>query len=228
MGKVTSFTPEEIRILEAKPSDLLREKIEATGSEEALAAFDQLAGMFKACHDNLGVWITYVMDGLYKQSPDALDKAMYDYLKPIWSKMTEGYWDLPFKDRVVMCVNGAKMSHNVGVIIDGEDDQKLTFHMNPCGSGQCLYESGIYDGPNGLAKCSPHRMTGGMDNFPVYCVHAPLGDICAIESGGAPNWVMDYADPVASCACKYIVYKRKEDIPEEYYTRVGMKKPEYK
>lgn len=222
MGKVYSFTEEEVRLLEAKPSDLLREAVEATGNQAAVDAFDQLAGMFKAVHDNLGNWITYVMAGLYKENPDALYQSMYDYLKPIWTMMTEHYWELPFKERVKMCVNGAKMSHNVGIVIDGEDDEKLTFHMEPCGSGQCIYESGIYDK---LGYCSPHVMTGNMDHFPVYCVHAPIGDICAIEASGAMNWVMDYADPVASCACKYIVYKRKEDIPEIYYTRVGKTKP---
>ncbi|NLO27116.1 MAG: hypothetical protein GX113_02890 [Actinobacteria bacterium] len=46
----------------------------------------------------------------------------------------------------------------------------------------------------------PHRITWGMEDFPIYCVHCP---------------VMEALD----------VYKDPNDIPEEFYTRRGKKKP---
>lgn len=227
MGKVYSFTEEEIKKLEMKPSDIWREKIEACNNEEALNAFDAFAAMFTQVHDTLGRWITYVMSALYKEAgEEATEKAMIDFLQPTWKMMSEHFWDMDFKERVIFSVNAAKNSHDVPVVFDGEDDEKIVFHMEPCGSGQKLREEGLYEEPKNLALCKAHRMTANIGEFPVYCVHAPLGDLCAIKASGHPAWVMDFANPVASCACKYIVYKRKEDIPEFYYTRLGLKKPE--
>lgn len=227
MQRVYSLTEEEVKILEMKPSDILKERIAKCGDPDALTAFDEYAAMFTRVHDNLGNWITYMMSALYKKAgPEAVDEAMVAFLKPSWSAMMNGYWDMDFSDRVKFCVNAAKNSHDVGVVFDGEDDEKITFHMEPCGSGQKIREAGLYEEPANLALCSAHRMTAGLNDFPAYCVHAPLGDVCAIDACGYPAWVMEFADPVASCACKYIVYKHKEDIPESYYTRIGLKKPE--
>lgn len=67
MGKVTTFTPEEIAELEKKPSEVAREKIAATGSKEALEAFDQIVGMFNGVHDGYLMQCNAAVSGLYKE-----------------------------------------------------------------------------------------------------------------------------------------------------------------
>ena len=45
-----------------------------------------------------------------------------------------------------------------------------------------------------------------------------------MEWGGHPLWVTGY-DPDHARPCFWHFYKRAEDIPESYYTRVGRRKP---
>ncbi len=226
-GKIYSLSEEEVRILSMKPSDVLKERIAAGGAnEDALAAFTQMQTMFKNVHDFLDLWAATFMSSTYKLGGSkALAETMYKVMWGPWSKKMENYWNMSFHDQVIMSVNGGRMSHDVGVVFDYEDDEKLAFHMEPCGSGQMLREMGVYEGPEGLAMCCADECTCGIGDFPCYCVHAPVGEQCAIDKCGYPQWVMEYADPVASKACQYICYKRKEDIPEKYWTRIGRKKP---
>ena len=62
---------------------------------------------------------------------------------------------------------------NPGAFTITEDDEKFTFAMNPCGSGQRLWRNGAYEGPNGfgvtaeahnLAMAFPCDVTGS-----AYC-----------------------------------------------------------
>ncbi len=45
-----------------------------------------------------------------------------------------------------------------------------------------------------------------------------------MEWGGHPLWVTGY-DPDAAKPCYWYVYKRAEEIPEDYHTRQGFSKP---
>ena len=51
-----------------------------------------------------------------------------------------------------------------------------------------------------------------------------MNEIMPMEFGGHPLWVTDF-DPDASRPCQWQFYKRADDIPETYYTRVGRSKP---
>ncbi|MCP4714778.1 MAG: hypothetical protein GY868_06635 [Deltaproteobacteria bacterium] len=65
-----------------------------------------------------------------------------------------------------------------------------------------------------------------MTNFPIYCTHAPMLEILSMESIGYPMAVIQPADKVATESCRYCVYKKTADIPEEVYQRVGKQKPD--
>jgi len=52
-----------------------------------------------------------------------------------------------------------------------EDEEKLTFTMNPCGSGQRLWRNGRY-GPDGWGVTDEaHDWSYGRKGFPLYCTH---------------------------------------------------------
>src|SRR5436189_211443 len=53
-----------------------------------------------------------------------------------------------------------------------EDDEKITFRMNPCGSGQRLWRMGRYEGENAHAVMEgEHDWAYGRKGFPIYCTH---------------------------------------------------------
>ncbi len=107
-----------------------------------------------------------------------------------------------------------------------EDDEKFTFYLQPCASGQRLWKKGIYDpGGGGRLSQNPYPWTYNRKGFPYYCIHcAFLNEILPLESGyGALLWPVDpITGPDDTCA--WHVYKDPDDIPEPYYQRLGAEK----
>ncbi len=105
-----------------------------------------------------------------------------------------------------------------------EDDEKFTFYLHPCASGQRLWKKGRYEpGCGGRLSTQPRPWTFNRNNFPYYCIHcAFLNEILPFESGyGALLWPVDpIKDPDDTCA--WHVYKNPDDIPEHYYKRLGV------
>lgn len=226
MGKITTFTPEEIRELEARPSDLIREKIAATGSEEALVAFDGFVETFMGVHDGYLTQCHYAETGLYKEAgPDKYLEYMYPYFYNSNKPFLEGYWDLPFKERAIIAINAPRVFHNCKMKILGEDDKKLWFIMEECGAGQKLWDNGLYKPECGGALCSAHAITSGCDNFPVYCTHAPIAERVANDLDTLYIYQQDYPEQTGPCSCVFNVYKNIEDVPDSYFERIGRKRP---
>lgn len=224
MGKVTTLTPEEIRELEMAPSEVIREKIAALGNEEAVKAFDEFVGMFNGVHDGYLMQANAAECALFKEV--GADKYL-EYMKPFFfnanAPMLEGYWDKPFKERVIQAINAPRTYHNCRMKILGEDDKKLWFVMDPCGAGQKLWEMGQCEGG---CIADPHAITANGKNFPVYCTHAPIAELVCSDLNTCYIYQQDYPEQVGPCSCVFNVYKHKEDIPDSYFDRIGKKRPE--
>lgn len=225
MSNITTFTQEELAYFAKKPSDHLHDMIAATGNETILAAFDQYASMRSNVDIGARTWLTSAMSELYRQAgPEPTQKALMDFFGPLYTNAAE-FWEMNFHDRAAYAINNIRESLDSAVIVVDEDEEKLRFRMNPCETGQKLCAMGVYEGENGFAKCSAHLITGGREDFPVYCTHNPIMDLACIEACGYPNAVTEYPENMCSCSCTYVVYKDKDAIPEEYYTRINKMKP---
>ena len=226
MGKITSLTPEEIRELETTPSDVVRQKIEATGSQEALEAFDEFVALFNMVHDAYLMQANAAESALHKEvGSDKYMEYMYPFFVNGNKGMIEGYWDKPFKERLLFAINATRTFHNCKMKILGEDDKKVWYAMEPCGAGQKLWDAGLCQKGCGLID-DPHPITAGGKNFPVYCTHAPLAELVASEMNTAYIYQQDYPEQVGPCSCIFNVYKNIEDIPQSYFDRIGKKRPE--
>ena len=62
-----------------------------------------------------------------------------------------------------------------------EDDEKLTFTMNPCGSGQRLWRLGRYGEDGWGVTDEAHDWSYGREGFPLYCTH------CAFMNEALPD-----------------------------------------
>ena len=80
---------------------------------------------------------------------------------------------------------------NPGAFEIDEDDEKLTFTMNPCGSGQRLWRNRRY-GPDGWGVTDEaHGWSYGREDFPLYCTH------CAFMNETLPiRWIGHPVYPV--------------------------------
>jgi hypothetical protein len=64
-----------------------------------------------------------------------------------------------------------------------------------------------------------------MKDFPIYCVHCPVMEGLQMENTGNVGAVHIITEPISHGSCQFVFYKNPSDIPEEFYTRIGKKKP---
>jgi len=107
-----------------------------------------------------------------------------------------------------------------------EDDEKLTFTMNPCGSGQRLWRNRRY-GPEGWGVTdAAHPWSYEREGFPLYCTHcAFMNETLPIRWIGHPVYPSDPPEDFDRDPCTWYWYKDPADIPARHWERYGMSKP---
>lgn len=104
-----------------------------------------------------------------------------------------------------------------------EDDEKVTFTLDPCGSGGRMWRKGLCDSPSGLGVTSrAYPWSFGIEGLPLYCVHcAFLNELVPFRQIGSMTWPVD---PPGSPdeVCRWHVYKDREAVPADYFRRVGL------
>ena len=103
-----------------------------------------------------------------------------------------------------------------------EDEEKLTFLCPVCPSGGRLLREGPGDAH---VIRGPRWLTWGRDELPVYCAHEPIMERASIEREGVPLFLVDPSDDLGRTPCRTYLYKDPADIPERFYTRLGLTKP---
>jgi hypothetical protein len=113
-----------------------------------------------------------------------------------------------------------------GAFTIDEDDEKFTFRMNPCGSGQRLWRMGKYEGPDGYGTTEEaHDWSYGRKNFPLYCTHCTfMNELLPIRWYGAPLYPSDPPKDFDHDPCTWYWYKDPGDIPERHWSRYGLEK----
>jgi len=110
-----------------------------------------------------------------------------------------------------------------------EDEEKLTFLCDVCPSGGRLLQAGHYEGPDAALVVEGARpLTYERDSLPVYCCHEPIMEKASIERTGVPLFIVDPSENLGSEPCKTYLYKDPDEIPERFYTRLGLQKPSSK
>ncbi len=114
-----------------------------------------------------------------------------------------------------------------------EDPEKYQLIMDPCGYAGLHRRRDIKKNfPNSqflgdLGSCQKaYPWTWAMQGVNYRCLRCcMMNEILPIEWGGYPLWITDYRVD-SNEPCRWLIYKKQESIPEEYFTRVGKKKPD--
>ena len=132
---------------------------------------------------------------------------------------------LPFKDKVEKLIFFTRL-HLLPFSVS-EDDEKMTFMPDPCPSGARLIQQGHYQSPrNAALVVEQGPLTYQQKDFPIYCCHEPAMEISSLKATGVPVFIVDPSDQLGVTPCKVYVYKRVSEIPEAYFTRLGLRRPE--
>ncbi len=106
-----------------------------------------------------------------------------------------------------------------------EDEKSYRLVFNTCGSGGAMRQrmcSIDAQKKYQLPKASP--VTWGRENeVPFYCSHCAKNELKYIDMIGYPVAVTEF-DPDPHKPCGWTIYKNPHDIPESYFTRLGLKK----
>jgi hypothetical protein len=223
MNKKRLFSDKELVEMGRRTLDVLIEAIDDGDKEKAKELAQRMYKEFNYLHDGYFTWVTGLQTYIYeKLGVDAVEEAEWQ-AHTIESKIAfipSGETD--FAARIKNMVGGLR-GHLQPIEIK-EDDEKVTVTMKPCGSGKRLIQKGGYE--VGLSRVrEPHRITWGMKDFPLYCVHCPVMEALDIENSGDFAFCHFASDPIGEEDCQFVFYKDPADIPEEFYTRIGKKKP---
>ena len=223
-GKV--FTDQELEEMGMRTVDLALEAIDAGEKEKAKELCRRLYQEALDTHDSLIYTVTGFMSEIYRRyGNDVLEQVARAVYKVPTEKTAKALSKANFRERVIMVADELR-GHFQPVTIE-EDDEKVSLTMKPCGATERMLEQGAYDGQpcNFVTIEEPHAITWGKEQFPIYCIHAPVVDMLAIECTGYPVWVFSPAEKAGTASCSFCVYKDPQAIPEEVYQRVGKKKP---
>ena len=228
------FTQDELDEMGKGFNQLALEALENGDIEKAKYWIQKNEETKYAIHDLYMHWVADLLGEIYDRI------GLEEYLEIL--KTTVRHWAEPryhgAKDvretegiKAFICQNVDAWRQHCGEFTVEEDDEKVTFKHQPCGSGGRLVNESAYDGESGyrrIKEAGPH--TWGKENMPIYCSHCPQAHmILGIEilGKGQQWWVHDYDKPFPQKPgdpCIHYIYKDPDKIPEKYYAYIGMEK----
>lgn len=192
----------------------------------------------KALHDLMCDWVWDLLSQVARRfGEEEMHRALRASQSSWMMKRTwKGFLGMSVAERVQVTAEIMR-AHRCGPNQDGgveiiEEEDRYDLRMDPCGSGGRMRRGDPVDGtPSRLGPPydfgvtqEAHDWSWGRRGVPYYCVHCAMNEILPMEWGGHPLWVTGY-DPDASKPCHWYFYKSAEQIPEEFYARVGRAKP---
>ncbi len=223
MNEKRVFTERELKEMGTRTLDLVLENIEAGNKEKAKELAQRMYREFNYLHDGYMFWVTglqtYIFEKYGMEAVEAAERKAHTIEAEVVFKPSE---KTDIRSLVEHLASGLR-GHLQPITIK-EDDEKISLTMQPCGSGERIIQKGGYEA--GLARIdAPHKITWGMKDFPIYCVHCPVMEMLQIENTGKMGVVHMVSEPIRDGSCQFVFYKNPADIPEEFYTRIGKKKP---
>ena len=227
------FTDEELTEMSRPTMDRAIEAIDAGDLE---AAKELCAGMkheWLMLHDLL-------VESVLSLVSFVQDKLGDEGVAEAWTRSTQDGWKrhhdainrLPRRELVPLLAatwrahSGSGVGDHPGAFTVSEDDEKVTFTMNPCGSGQRLVRRGLYEKQGYGRTREAHDWSYGRKDFPLYCTHCSfMNESLPIQWSGYPLYPSDPPEDYSTDPCTWYWYKDPQDIPERHWRRYGAVKP---
>jgi hypothetical protein len=216
----------------------LIEAIEAGRIDEAKELARYMIAEGKPLHDLFCDWIWDIFTQVGLSQGDEAVYHLTRATQQTWMmrRTWKAFMKMSVEERVYLSAEIMR-SHRCGPHQDGaleiiEETDRISIAMDPCGSGGRMRRGDPVDGtPSRLAPPynfgvtrKAHSWCWKKKGVPYYCVHCAVNEILSIEWGGYPLWVTGYSED-HQAPCYWHFYKAPELIPEEYFTRLGCRKP---
>lgn len=195
---------------------LLREAMICGREELALELMENIRSNLKdqhdACAEAMAMGCTFVADTFGEEA-----------IPGFWHSYNSSYEDrwptgLDALEEMEACMVRQRQHQGHGVMY--EEDDRYVGVCDPCGSGGKLRREGI----GGVTK-KAYPWSWNRAGIPYYCCHCSvMWEIDAINISGYHERINVLSDDINGPCYNYF-YKNPEDIPEKYYTCLGLEKP---
>jgi len=228
------FSPEELERLSRPTMDRAIEAIDAGEVEEARGLCSEMKHEWQMLHDLMANGVLDLVSFIQQRLGDeGVAEAWTESMGRGWRRHHDAIVALDRRDLVGLLAatwrahSCSGVGPNPGSFTITEDDEKVTFTMNPCGSGQRLVRNGAYEGlPDGGGTREAHDWSFGRKGFPLYCTHCSfMNESMPIQWSGYPLYPSDPPDDYAKDPCTWYWYKDPDAIPERHWSRYGAVKP---
>lgn len=208
----------------------IEELIDAGKKEEAKAMVDYFRTEMLVVHD---IYVQYVQDLLAfiarAYGEEHVEAAFRAALGAWFAERYEAYNKMTVEERVELTAEGMRCHldgpERKGDFVLIEEKDRYVFRWDPCGSGGVLRRRAAAQGREVESAQDAHPWTWGKRGVCLYCAHCSLvNEILPVEHFGYPNRITEYPENPGD-PCTWYIYKNPDDIPEEYYRRIGKTKP---
>jgi hypothetical protein len=182
---------------------------------------------FLGMHDLYVYWLTATLSHVGRKFGD---RALYETLRAgcdAWvTPLARRYAAKDLKTRVRMLVAGLR-GHLHPLRVE-EDDEKFVVYLKPCGSGGRMILNGAYEPPYDFLEIGEAQpMTFHRQQFPVYCAHEMFMALLPMEAGLMPFAVVEPSADFKEEPCRFVLYKRSEDLPDEVFQQTSIGKRDF-
>ncbi|HOE17045.1 MAG TPA: hypothetical protein PK344_06475 [Syntrophorhabdaceae bacterium] len=220
------FTDDELREMDTPLVDRIETAVNDGRYEEAKGLSRQLEQECFGLIYSFEEFVTSLLSYIYEKHgnrdiEEALRYTANVVLKPGYEVLAK----LEFRQMVQAWAAIFRVQSGHGMRME-EDDEKVTFILDPCGSGGRMEQGGFCGPPRNLIKIKKaQNITFYRENFPSYCTHcAVFHNLMPIVWGGAPLPSIELGSGPGN-PCKFHIYKDTSAIPAHYYEQVGQSKP---
>jgi hypothetical protein len=227
------FSDDELREMSRPTMDRAIEAIEAGDLEQAKALCEEMKHEWRFLHDMMVDGIAASMTWIKEHhGEDAVGESQSWAMQRYWKRSVHAIDERDRKE-IVQLLAATWRAHSCsgtgpqpGAFTIEEDEEKVTFRMNPCGSGQRLWRMGKYEGADGHAVMEEeHDWSYNRKGFPIYCTHCSfMNEMLPIQWIGYPIYPSDPPGDFDSDPCTWFWYKDPADIPDRHWERYGLER----
>jgi hypothetical protein len=228
------FSEHEFDQLSRPTMDRALEALDAGEMEEARRLCTEMKHEWQMLHDLMASGVLDLVSFIQQRLGDeGVAEAWAESMSRGWRRHHDAITALDRRDLVELLAatwrahSCSGVGPNPGSFTITEDDEKVTFTMSPCGSGQRLVLNGAYDAlPDGGRTREAHDWSFGRKGFPLYCTHCSfMNESMPIQWSGYPLYPCDPPEDYTKDPCTWYWYKDRDAIPERHWRRYGAVTP---
>ncbi len=228
------FSEQELEELSRPTMDRAIEALDAGDVDRARELCEEMRHEWQMLHDLMAGAVLELVSFVQQELGDeGVARAWEHSLERGWRKHHSVIEQLD-RRRVAELLAATWRAHSAsgvgphpGSFTVSEDEEKVTFSLHPCGSGQRLVLNGAYDGlPDGGRTRAAHDWSFNRDGMPLYCTHCSfMNESLPIRWSGHPLYPLDPPNDYSSDPCRWYWYKDPAKIPERFAGRNGAVQP---